>query len=68
MTDILAAIGALAVALFAAWRLGRSGAKAKQKLKDAQQEAKNHETRNEVENRIARDGDAKRRLRDDWTQ
>ena len=46
----------------------RSGDKAKDKLQDAKETIKAHEVRNEVENRIARERDARERLRSDWQE
>ena len=68
MTEALIAIGAIIAAVFAAWVGGRKSAKTAQKL-DAAKDLKNaFETRDEVENRIARERDARQRLRDDWGQ
>ena len=65
---IATAIGAIIAAVGAAWFSGRKSAKTAQKL-DAAKDLKNaFETRDEVENRIARERDARQRLRDDWGQ
>lgn len=68
MTEAIIALGAIIAAVFAAWVGGRRSAKTAQKL-DAAKDLKNaFETRDEVENRIARERDAHQRLRDDWGQ
>ena len=46
----------------------RSGDKAKDKLRDAKETIKAHEVRNEVENRIALERDARDKLRSDWSE
>jgi hypothetical protein len=45
---------------------GRVDAKAKAALRAADEANEAHEVRNEVENRIARDRDARERLRERW--
>lgn len=64
---IAAAIGT-AVTLATAWLVGRKAGAAGVKAKQAQSTIKAHEVRNEVENRIAVDRDAKQRLRDKWQE
>lgn len=47
---------------------GRRDAKQGQKIDKLKAEAEAHDTRNEVENRIAVERDVKRRLRDEWSE
>ncbi len=49
-------------------REGARTAKSDAAIKAARETIKAHEVRNEVENRIARERDAKQRLRDDWSE
>ena len=68
MTEALIAIGAIIAAVFAAWFGGRRSAKTAQKLNAAKDLRNAFETRDEVENRIARERDARQWLRDDWSE
>ena len=68
MTEALIAIGAIIAAVFAAWVGGRRSAKTAQKLNAAKDLRNAFETRDEVENRIARERDARQWLRDDWSE
>lgn len=68
MTEALIAIGAIIAAVFAAWFGGRRSAKTAQKLDALEDKADALETRNEVDNRVARERDARDRLRADWGQ
>jgi len=65
---ILAALGAIIVAVFAAWFGGRRSAKTAQKLDALEDKADALETRNEIDNRVARERDARDKLRTDWGQ
>lgn len=60
-----AAMAALA-AILGAWLAGTREGRKRAKVKSLQDEVKAHETRNEVENRIADERDARERLRDKW--
>lgn len=73
------AAGAVLAAIFFAWRRGRNDARedarvqqeagrAQRNAEAAQEMRQAAEDRNHVENDIARDGDARERLRDDWTR
>lgn len=64
--DWLIGIGLGAIALAATWFGGRMKAKTDAKLRDAKEEAKAWEVRNEVENRIADERNGRQRLHDDW--
>jgi hypothetical protein len=55
-------------ALAASWFGGRKSAQTDAKLEEAEDAIQGHVLRNEVENRIARDRDAKQRLRDKWSE
>lgn len=55
-----------AIALAATWFGGRISGKTAAKVDDLKDEVKAHEIRNEVENRIASERDARQRLHDDW--
>lgn len=59
---------AAAAILGAAFLAGRRDAKQGQKVKDLKTEVKSYEVRNEVENRIAVERDARQRLRDEWSE
>jgi hypothetical protein len=50
------------LALLAVFGAGR----ASRKVNDLENEVQGHEIRNEVENRIARDGNSRERLREKW--
>lgn len=65
---ILAAIGATIAAIGAAWFGGRRSAKTAQKLDALEDKADALETRNEIDNRVARERDARDKLRTDWGQ
>lgn len=62
-----AALGGL-VTLAAVFFAGKSNQKKADKIDKLESEVKAHDTRNEVENRIARERDARERLRDDWRE
>ena len=68
----LAKIGAavLLVLSFGAYRhrQGVNDANAKRAAADAKETIKAHEVRNEVEDRVARDGDARGKLHDQWRE
>jgi hypothetical protein len=68
MTEALIAIGAIIAAVFAAWFGGRRSAKTAQKLDALEDKADALETRNEIDNRVARERDARDKLRTDWGQ
>ena len=57
MTEALIAIGAIIAAVFAAWFGGRRSAKTAQKLDALEDKADALETRNEIDNRVARERD-----------
>jgi hypothetical protein len=54
--------------LAASWFGGRKSAQTVAKLKEAEDAVKGHVLRNEVENRISRERDARERLRDKWRE
>ena len=60
------AIGVGVIALAATWLGGRKAGKTDAKVKGLQDEVKGHEVRNEVDNRVASERDARQRLSDDW--
>ena len=62
---IAAFVGAV-MALVAAWISGRRSGAVRAKNRALQDEVKGHEIRNEVDNRIAAERDARKRLSDDW--
>jgi hypothetical protein len=69
------AIGAAMAGLLALWaygarkkREGASAARSEAAAKAAKETIEAHEVRNEVENRIARERDARQRLRGDWSE
>lgn len=64
----LAWAAAAAAILGAAFLAGRRDAKQGQKAKDLKATVKAHEVRNEVDNRIAVERDAKRKLHDEWSE
>lgn len=64
----LAWAGAAFVILGGAWLAGRRDATQAETVKDLKAEAKGHDMRNEVENRIATERDARKRLRDEWSE
>jgi hypothetical protein len=61
-----AAAGVVIAALAASWLGGRKAGRADSKIEGLNDEVKGHELRNEVENRVALERDARQRLRDDW--
>jgi hypothetical protein len=63
-----AALGAVVIALATSWFAGRKAAGTAVKVKRLEDAVDAHEVRNEVENRIARERDARQRLRDDWSR
>ena len=63
MTEALIAIGAIIAAVFAAWFGGTA-----QKMDALEDKADALETRNEIDNRVARERDARDKLRTDWGQ
>jgi hypothetical protein len=65
---ILAGFGLFFTLLAASWFGGRKSAKTSTKIKAAEAKAEAWEDRNEVENRVARERDARDRLRKDWTE
>ena len=62
----LAGLVALIGTLAAVWFSGKRSAKTKGKIDRLEENAKANEVRNEIDNRIAVDRDAKQRLRDSW--
>ena len=64
----LAWAAGIAVLIGSAFLAGRRDAKQGQKVKDLKTEVKSYEIRNEVENRIAVERDARQRLRDEWSE
>jgi FtsZ-interacting cell division protein ZipA len=71
---VVAGVFALAAFLFVRWlmrrerRAGHDEANASRDIADARETITAHEVRNDVEDRIARGGDAKHRLRSDWRE
>jgi hypothetical protein len=63
-----AAAGVVLVALAASWFGGRKAGQTDAKLKETEDALDGHVTRNEVENRVARERDARERLRDHWSE
>lgn len=57
-----------AMAFLGVWFSGRKSAKNDAKVKDLEDAVEGHEVRNEVENRIASEHDAARRLRERWSE
>jgi hypothetical protein len=64
----LAAAGIAIAAMVATWFGGRKAGKDAAKVDALKAEAKAHELRNEVENRVATERDARERLRDEWSR
>jgi len=62
----LAGLGALLAAFFGVWLAGRRSGAEKAEKRGLREEVKSHEVRNEVDNRVASERDAKRKLHDDW--
>ena len=72
---IARAIGAALAGLLVVWgygaakkREGASAARSEAAAKAAAETIKAHEVRNEVEADVSRTGDARKRLRDDWSE
>jgi hypothetical protein len=65
---ILSGFGLFFSLLLASWFGGRKSGKTSAKIKAAEAKAEAWEDRNEVENRIARERDARERLRQDWSE
>jgi len=63
-----ALIGLVIMALLASWLKGKKAGQDAAKLKDAQDAVEGYEIRNEVENRIARERNARQRLHDEWSE
>ena len=61
-----AGVGLVIAAMAASWLGGKRSAKTGVKIDALKDEVKAHEIRNEVENRIAVERDARERLRNDW--
>ena len=59
-------IGAAIAALAATWFAARKSAKSDAKIKTLKDEVKAHEIRNEVDNRVAAERDARNKLHSDW--
>ena len=66
--EAVAAIVAAIMAGLGLWFSGRKSAKTDAKVKDLEDAVEGHEVRNEVENRIASEHDAARRLRERWSE
>lgn len=64
----LAWAAGIAVLIGGAFLAGRRDAKQARKVQDLTATAKAHEVRNEVDNRIASERDARQRLRDEWSE
>lgn len=64
----LAWAGAAFVIIGGAWLAGRREGNQKRETQSLKAEVKSHEVRNEVENRIATERDARKRLHDDWSE
>lgn len=64
----LAWAGAAFVIIGGAWLAGRREGNQKRETQSLKAEVKGHEVRNEVENRIATERDARKRLHDDWSE
>ena len=60
--------GLVVTILTATWFGGRKAGKTVAKVDALKSTIKSHEVRNEVENRIATERDAKRRLHDEWSE
>ena len=65
---VLAWAAAAAAVIGGAFLAGRRDAKQGQKIETLEAEAEAHDTRNEVENRIAADRDSRERLRREWAE
>jgi hypothetical protein len=66
MTEAIIAIGAVIAALLGAVMWGRKSAKDDAKMDQLQDGIDAHEIRDEVENRVASERDARERLRNKW--
>lgn len=64
----LVGLGATVIAALGLYLKGRKSAKQDAKVDALKQEVKGHEIRNEVENRVASERDARQRLRDEWSR
>lgn len=62
------AIGIFITALAASWFGGKRAGKTDADLEEAEDAVEGHVLRNEVENRIARERDAKDKLRESWSE
>jgi hypothetical protein len=62
----LAGLLALAAAFLGVWVTGRRSGAEKAEKRGLQDEVRAHEIRNEVDNRVASERDARERLRNDW--
>jgi len=62
----LAGILALAAAFLGVWITGRRSGAERAENRGLQDEVRAHEVRNEVDNRVATERDARERLRDEW--
>ena len=58
--------GIIIAALSAMWFGGRKSAKTDAKVETMKDEVQGYEVRNEVDNRVAAERDAKRKLHDSW--
>lgn len=63
-----AGLGVVLAAIGLAFLRGLRVGAAKQQVKALENEVEAHETRNEVENRVARERDVRQRLRDEWSR
>lgn len=61
-----AAVGLVVAALLASWFGGRKSARTDTKLEGLEDAVEGYELRNEVDNRIADESDARRKLHADW--
>lgn len=67
LAPYMIAAGAFVAGIIGAWLAGHRSASKAQQMDDLQSGVKSHEIRNEVENRIARDGgNPADKLRSDW--
>lgn len=62
----IAGLGALLAAFLGVWITGRRSGAVRAEKRGLQDEVKGHEIRNEVDNRVAAERDARQRLSDDW--
>lgn len=61
-----AAAGVVIAALVASWLGGRKAGRTDIKIEGLKDEVKGHTLRKEIDSSVARDGDARERLRSDW--